>query len=166
MKVILLQNVDRLGKIGDIVTVKEGFARNFLIPQKKAAIATEGNVKLREALAKKKEAEEKKALEAAKALAEKIGALSLTISAEAGEEEKLFGSVSNDMIAKALADEQIAVDKKDVILEEPIKKLGVFQATVRIHPEVKAVVRVWVVKKEAPAPAPQPANDGETASQD
>ena len=165
MKVILLQNVDRLGKIGDIVTVKEGFARNFLIPQKKAAIATEGNVKLREALEKKKAAEEKKALEAAKALAEQMGALSLTISAEAGEEEKLFGSVSNDMIAKALADEKIVVDKKDVILEEPIKKLGVYQVTVRIHPEVKAVVRVWVVKKETQAAAPQPANDGEAASQ-
>lgn len=152
MKVILLQTVDRLGKIGDIVTVKEGFARNFLIPQKKAAIATEGNVKLQEALKKKKEAEEKKVLEAAKALAEKIGALSLTISAEAGEEEKLFGSVSNDMIAKALADENIVVDKKDVILDEPIKKLGVFQVTVKLHPEVKAAVRVWVVKKEEQGP--------------
>jgi len=149
MKVILLQNVERLGKIGDIVNVKEGFARNFLIPQKKAAIATEGNVKLQEALNKKKEAEEKKRLDASKVLAEKIGALSLTISAEAGEEEKLFGSVSNDMISKALADEGIKIDKKEIVLDEPIKKLGVFQVIVKVHPEVKATLRVWVVKKEA-----------------
>ena len=149
MKVILLQNIERLGKIGDIVTVKEGFARNFLLPQKKAAIATEGNVKLREALNKKKEAEEKKILDAAKVLAEKIGALSLTISAEAGEEEMLFGSVSYDLIARALADEGVSVDKKDVLIDEPIKKLGVFQVTVKVHPEVKTALRVWVVKKEA-----------------
>jgi large subunit ribosomal protein L9 len=153
MKVILLQNVDRLGKIGDVVVVKAGFARNFLIPQRKATIATEGNVKLQEALKKKKENEEKKILEAAKVLAEKVGALSLTISAEAGEEEKLFGSVSNDMIAKALADEKIVVDKRDIVIEEPIKKLGVFQVTVKIHPEVKASLRVWVVKKEEPGEA-------------
>lgn len=152
MKVILLQNVDRLGKIGDLVSVKEGYARNFLIPRKKATIATEGNVKLLEALKKKKAAEELKILAAAKVLAEKISALSLTIAAEAGEEEKLFGSVSNDMIAKALANEGVTVDKKDVVLEEPIKKLGVFQATVKVHPDVKASLRVWVVKKEAPKP--------------
>lgn len=149
MKVILLQNVDRLGKIGDIVNVKEGFARNFLIPQKKASIATDGNVKLQESLKKKKAVEEQKILAAAKALAEKMGGMSLTIHAQSGEEEKLFGSVSNDMIAKALADEGVTVDKKDVILDEPIKKLGVFQVTVKVHPEVKANLRVWVVKQES-----------------
>jgi len=149
MKVILLQNVDRLGKIGDVVTVKEGFARNFLIPQKKASIATEGNVKLLEALKKKKAAEEKKVLDAANALAEKMGTMSLTIPAQAGEEEKLFGSISNDMIAKALADEGIIVDKKNIVIDEPIKKLGVFQVTVKVHSEVKANLRVWVVKQES-----------------
>lgn len=149
MKVILLQNIDRLGKIGDVVTVKEGFARNFLIPQKKASIATEGNVKLLEALKKKKAAEESKILAAARALAEKLGAMSLTMPAQAGEEEKLFGSISNDMIAKALADEGITVDKKDIVIEDPIKKLGVFQVTVKVHPEVKANLRVWVVKQES-----------------
>lgn len=154
MKVILLENVDRLGKIGDIVNVKEGFARNFLIPQKKATIATEGNVKLQEALKKKKEAEEAKVLAAAKAAAGKIAALSLTISAEAGEEEKLFGSVSADMIAKSLADEGITVDKRDIVIDEPIKKLGVFQVAVKVHPEVKATLRVWVVKKQAEGQAP------------
>lgn len=149
MKVILLQNVDRLGHIGDVVTVKEGFARNFLIPQKKASVATEGNVKLLEALKKKKVVEEKKIIDQAKVLAEKMGAMSLTMPAQAGEEDKLFGSISNDMIAKALADEGITVDKKDIIIDEPIKKLGIFQVTVKVHPEVKASLRVWVVKQES-----------------
>lgn len=149
MKMILLQNVDRLGKIGDVVTVKEGYARNFLIPQKKASVATAGNMKLLEALKKKKDAEDKKKLDEAKALADRLALLSLTIAAEAGEEEKLFGSVSNEMISKALAEEKIVIDKKDIVLEEPIKKLGVFQVTVKVHPEVKAALRVWVVKKES-----------------
>jgi len=82
-----------------------------------------------------------------------MAALSLTISAPAGEEEKLFGSVSGEMIAQALADEGFTVDKKDITIEEPIKKLGVYQVTVKVHPEVKASVRVWVVKKEAEGPA-------------
>ncbi len=149
MKVILLQNVDRLGKIGDLVNVKEGFARNFLIPQKKASIATEGNVKLLEALKKKKASEEKKILEAAKALADKIASMSLTIPAQAGEEEKLFGSISGEMIANALANEGVSVDKKVIVIDEPIKKLGVFQVAVKLHPEVKANLRVWVVKQES-----------------
>ncbi|HPM42948.1 MAG TPA: 50S ribosomal protein L9 [Candidatus Omnitrophota bacterium] len=149
MKVILLQNVDRLGKIGDVVNVKEGFARNFLIPQKKASVATEGNVKLLEALKKKKAVEEKKILDSAKVLAEKIAGMSLTMPAQAGEEEKLFGSISGDMIAKSLADEGVKIDKKDIVIDEPIKKLGVFQVTVKLHPEVKASLRVWVVKQES-----------------
>ncbi|MBP7055991.1 MAG: 50S ribosomal protein L9 [Candidatus Omnitrophica bacterium] len=149
MKVILLQNVDRLGKIGDVVNVKEGFARNFLIPQKKASVATEGNVKLLEALKKKKAVEEKKILDAAKSLAEKIAGMSLTMPAQAGEEEKLFGSISADMIAKSLADEGVKIDKKDIVIDEPIKKLGVFQVTVKLHPEVKASLKVWVVKQES-----------------
>jgi len=148
MKVILLQNVDRLGKIGDLVSVKEGYARNFLIPQKKATIATDGNVKLLEALKKKKAAEDAKELALARKLSEKIAALSITISAEAGEEDKLFGSVSNDMIAKALAAEGVDIQKRDVVIDEPIKKLGVFQVAVKLHPEVKASLKVWVVKKE------------------
>jgi len=149
MKVILLESIDRLGKMGEVVAVKEGYARNFLIPKKMARPATPGNMKILEALNKKKAAEEAKRLEAAGALADKISNLSLTIGAEAGEEEKLFGSVSNEMIAEALAEEGVSVDKKDIILEEPIKKLGVYQVTVKIHPEVKASLRVWVVKNEA-----------------
>lgn len=147
MKVILIENVSRLGKIGDVVSVKEGYARNFLIPKNKAKIATDGNMKMLEALKKKQAIEDKKILDEAKGLAEKLASLSLTIGAQAGEEDKLFGSVSNDMISEALAEEGIKIDKRDIVLEEPIKKLGAFQVVVKLHPEVKANLRVWVVKK-------------------
>lgn len=147
MKVILLEDIDRVGKAGDTVLVKDGFARNFLLPKNKAKEATPGNMKMLEVLKKKQLEEERKKLDAAKALGEKISNLSLTISAQAGEEEKLFGSVSNDTIAGALGEEGITIDKKDIILDEPIKKLGAYQVSVKIHPEVKASLRVWVVKK-------------------
>lgn len=147
MKVILIDNVDRLGKTGDVITVKEGYARNYLIPQNKAKPATPGNMKFLEALKKKKSQEDAKIVAEAKALADKISGLSLTIAAQAGEEEKLFGSISNDAVSAALAEEGINIDKRDIILDEPIKKLGVYQVAVKIHPEVKANLRVWIVKK-------------------
>lgn len=147
MKVILLEAIDRLGKAGEVITVKEGYARNFLIPKNKAKIATPGNMKMLDALKKKQAVEESKKLEDAKKLADKISALSLTIAAQAGEEEKLFGSVSNDDVAASLAEQGINIDKKEIILDEPIKKLGTYQVTVKVHPEVKASLRVWVVKK-------------------
>ncbi len=147
MKVILLETIDRLGKIGEVVLVKDGFARNFLIPNHNAKEATSGNMKMLEILKKKEAALEKGNLDKANAVAAKISALSLTIAASAGEEEKLFGSVSNEMISEALVQEGIVVDKKDIILDEPIKTLGAFQVVVKIHPEVKANLSVWVVKK-------------------
>jgi large subunit ribosomal protein L9 len=147
MKVILLETIDRLGKIGEVVSVKDGFARNFLIPHNKAREATSGNMKMLDILKKKETALEKDKLDKATGLAAKMSALSLTIAANAGEEEKLFGSISNEMISEALAEEGIAVDKKDIILDEPIKTLGAFQVVVKLHPEVKANLRVWVVKK-------------------
>jgi large subunit ribosomal protein L9 len=151
VKVILIENIDRLGSIGDIVTVKEGYARNYLLPNNKAKVATPANMKILEALKKKRAAEEAKKVAEAKAFATKLEALSITIAAQAGEEEKLFGSVTNDMIAQALGAEGVTIDKKDIILDEPIKKLGVYQVVVKVHPEVKANLRVWIVNKAAEA---------------
>ncbi|MDD5173866.1 MAG: 50S ribosomal protein L9 [Candidatus Omnitrophota bacterium] len=148
MKVILTQTVDRLGKIGDIVNVKDGYARNYLFPKNAAKEATPGNMKILDSLKKKQVLEDAKRLDGAKALAEKIAALSITISAKAGEEEKLFGTVTTEMISAALGAEKIAVDKKDIVLDEPIKRLGVYQVGVKVHPEVKASLRVWIVKEE------------------
>ena len=147
MKVILTQTIDRLGKTGDIISVKDGYARNYLFPKNIAKEATPPNIKALESLKKKQTLEDENKLKDARALAEKISTLSITISAKAGEEEKLFGTVTADMISKALEAEGISAGKKDIVLDEPIKKLGVYQIGVKVHPEVKAVLRVWVVKE-------------------
>lgn len=147
MKLILLEDIERLGKTGDMVIVKEGYARNYLIPKNKAKEATPGNMRILELFKKKRLEEEKGILEAANALAERISNISLTIREQAGEEEKLYGSVTNDMISKALESEGIKIDKKDIILDEPIKKLGVYQVAVKVHPDLKANLRVWIIKK-------------------
>lgn len=148
MKAILIQTVDRLGRAGDIVNVKEGYARNYLFPKNIAKEATPGNMKILDSLKKKQALEDAKRLDEAKALAQMITALSITISAKVGEEEKLFGTVTTEMISDALRAEKIIVDKKDIVLDEPIKKLGVYQIGVKVHPEVKASLRIWVVKEE------------------
>lgn len=147
MKLILMQDVDKLGHAGDIVNVKEGYARNFLLPNNKAKAATPGNMKLLDARKKKEGLENERKAEAARALANKLSNISLTISMEAGEEDKLFGSVTGEIISDRLKDEGIEIDKKDIVIEEPIKKLGVYQVAARIHPMVKATLRVWIVKK-------------------
>ncbi|MFA6079816.1 MAG: 50S ribosomal protein L9 [Candidatus Omnitrophota bacterium] len=147
MKLILIQDVDKLGRAGDIINVKEGYARNFLLPHNKAKAATPGNMKLLDARKKKEAIEEERKAEAARALANRLANISLTISMEAGEEDKLFGSVTCDMISSSLKDEGIEIDKKDIIIEESIKKLGVYQVAVKIHPVVKASLKVWIVKK-------------------
>jgi large subunit ribosomal protein L9 len=147
MKVILTQTVDSLGKIGDIVDVKDGYARNYLFPKNAAKEATPGNMKILDSLKKKQALEDAKRLDEAKALAQMIAALSITISAKTADEEKLFGSVTAEMISSALENEKIAIDKRDIVLDEPIKKLGVYQVGVKVHPEVKASLRVWIVKE-------------------
>ena len=147
MKIILTQDIDKLGKAGDVVTVKEGYARNFLLPNNRARLATAGNMKLLDAKKKKDAADDERMVEAARALANRLANLSLTISVEAGEEDKLFGSVTNEIISDRLKDEGIDIDKKNIIIEEQIKKLGVYQVSAKVHPQVKATLRVWIVKK-------------------
>ena len=147
MKVILIENVNGVGSMGDVLTVKRGYARNYLLPKKLAKEATPGNMKTLESILKKKTAAEAKVLEEANKIAERIAALSVSIPAQAGEEEKLFGSVSSEMICEALSKEGISIDKRDIVIDEPIKKLGVYQVAVKIHPQVKASLKVWVVNK-------------------
>ncbi len=147
MKIILTKDVDKLGHVGDVVTVKDGYGRNFLLPNNKARLATQGNMKLLDAQKKKSAAEDERKVEAARAIANRLANLSLTVSAEAGEEDKLFGSVTNELISERLKDEGIDIDKKNIIIEEQIKKLGVYQVAVKVHPMVKATLRVWIVKK-------------------
>ena len=147
MKVILLDDIEKVGKLGDVIEVKRGYARNFLFPRNLAIEALDKNLKVLEA--RKRKREQKLASEKAEAeeLAKKIGGMSCTIPVAAGEEDKLFGSVTTEHIAEFFNNEGIAIDKKQVHIEEPIKKLGVYPITIKVHPEVTATTKVWVVKK-------------------
>lgn len=146
-KVILLKDVNNLGKSGDVVSASEGYARNFLFPRGIALSATEQNIKVAEANKKQKtEAMEKEKEEAAK-LAEAISKISCTIAVEAGKDDKLFGSVTSADIQKALEAEGINIDKKKVELKDHITQVGIFQIPIKLHQEVIATLKLWVVKK-------------------
>lgn len=146
MKVILVKDIDKLGKPGQTVKVADGYARNYLLPQKLALEATKANEKLFIELQKKAQQKEIRAQKEAEELAEKIRGLSCTIVRQAGEEEKLYGSVTNMDIATALQQEGLHIDKKKILLEEPIKSLGIFYVPIKLHPEVSTELKVWVVK--------------------
>jgi len=147
MKVILIEDVKSIGSMGDIIDVKDGYARNFLFPKKLARKAIDSNLKIIEDIKKKKLIAQTKEKKEADAVKEKICALSCTIPMEAGEDDKLFGSVTNQDISQAFEVEGLIIEKRKIILEEPIKKLGVYNIAIKLHPEVIAEVKVWVVKK-------------------
>ncbi|HHY82229.1 MAG TPA: 50S ribosomal protein L9 [Clostridiales bacterium] len=149
MKVILLQDVKGHGKKGDVVNASDGYARNYLIPNKLAIEATSKNLA---DLMNKKAAESKRKeteLEEAKKLAEKISGLEVVVKAKCGENGKLFGSVTNKEIAETLKSRHnINIDKKKIVLSEPIRSLGSFQLEVKVYPEVSAKLNVKVEEEK------------------
>ncbi len=146
MNVILLENVENLGVIGDLVKVKAGFGRNFLLPQGKAALATPENVKAIDARRAELETNAAEDLANAKKRADVLNGMELVISANAGSEDKLFGSVGPIDIAEAFAAVQVEVQRSEVRMPDgPIHELGEFQIGVHLHPEVNAEVTVKVV---------------------
>lgn len=147
MKVILIQDVNKLGKAYDILTVKDGYSRNFLIPKKLALVATPGNIKIVELKKKTKVAKERSERKIAEGLKTKLAEKSYTIAMQAGEDDKLFGTVTTADIAKALEAEGIELDKRKIELHEPINKLGVYNVLVRLGSEISQRVKVWVVKE-------------------
>ncbi len=147
MEVILSQNVEKVGKVGAVVKVKDGFARNFLFPQKLAFPATPGNLKRIESQKAQRLAQEEKIKAEAKEFAEKLSKVSCTINVEVNDLEKMYGSVSESDIAVALKEEGHAIDKKSIVLEKPVTELGTYEVFIHLHPEVTAKVRLWVVKK-------------------
>lgn len=148
MKVVLLENVKDLGKKEDVVNVSDGYARNYLFPRKLAVEATEG--KLREIEDKKKAEKNRKEkeLQAAHKLAAKLGKLQVTIKSKAGENGKLFGSITGKDIADAIkAQHNIELDKKKIVLHDAIKALGTYQVEVKVYPEVSAKVSVNLIEE-------------------
>ena len=147
MKVILRKNFDQLGKIGDLIEVKDGYARNFLLPRQVAYIATKGNIRALEEEKQQLAKKEVKELEAAKVLAAELENVSITIPVKVGEEDKIFGSVTSQMISDALKEKSYEIDKRKIDLAEPIKALGIYTVNVKLHNEVTANVKTWVVRE-------------------
>ena len=147
MKVILLRDVERVGQAGEIVKVADGFARNRLIPQNQALLATDANVAQFESRRRQHEAAAEREERTAAQVAQELGKASLTAQVKVGEGERLFGSVTAQNIADLLKEQGHEVDRRTIHLEEPIRSLGVYNVPVRLHPEVTATVKLWVVKE-------------------
>jgi large subunit ribosomal protein L9 len=144
MKVILSQDVRTLGKVGDLVKVADGYARNYLIPRRMAMAATEERVKEFKHLQAIAEAKKKKALTGAKKISEKLAGVTLTLKAQAGDGDKLFGTITNSDISQELAKAGFTVERRDIVISEPIKALGQYQVKVKIAATVEAEVKVNV----------------------
>jgi large subunit ribosomal protein L9 len=147
MKVILLENVPSLGKAGDLVKVSDGYGRNYLIPQKKAVLATEKSLKVIEHQKRLIQQRMEKAKKDAERLGQQIENLSCTFAKTVGESGKLFGSVTSMDIEDFLKENGIKVDRKKIALEEPIKNLGVSNVPIKLHPEVTTHLKVWVIQE-------------------
>lgn len=144
MKVILKEDVKGLGRMGDTVSVKTGYARNYLFPKGLAMDASEQNLKQVEQLKKQLSLRLIKQKEEAEAAAQRLSGITLDLQAKAGEEGKLFGSITTMDIENALKARGIEVDRKKIVLEEPIKRLGTYAVSIKLYPEVTAQVTVNV----------------------
>ena len=147
MQVILLEDVPALGKAGESVKVSEGYGRNYLIPQKKAILATEKGINILEHQRREVQQRMGKVKKDVEKVAEQIEKLSCTFAKPVGESGKLFGSVTSMEIESFLKENGIDVDRKKIQLEEPIKNLGMFTIPIKLHPELTAHLKVWVVQE-------------------
>ncbi len=147
MKVILRQDFEQLGRIGDVVEVKDGYARNFLIPRQIAYQATESSMRRLEEEKKQHAKRMEKEKRTSEKLAAELEKVSITIQMKVGEEEKLFGSVTSQMIADALKEKRIEIDKRQIELEDSIKALGIYTVPVKLPGGVTGNVKVWVVRE-------------------
>jgi large subunit ribosomal protein L9 len=149
MEVILTEDIPSLGKVGEVVKVREGYGRNYLLPNKKALVANSKNIKALEAQKKMLEAKAAKNLASADAVAKRLGELMLTFEREVGEENRLFGSVTNKDIAEELAKQGVPIDKHLIHLESPLKSVGDHEVEVKLHSQLKATLKVSVVPKSS-----------------
>lgn len=145
MKVILKQDVDTLGSTGDIVSVKNGFGRNYLIPRGLAVLATPSNVKEIEEIRRQTAHRLERLINDAQELAKQLEKLSIVIPARVGEESRIFGTVTTQQIADVLAQKGVEIDRRKIDLHEEIRALGVYPATVKLHGEVEAEIKIQVV---------------------
>lgn len=147
MEVILRQDVEKIGKAGQVIKVKDGYARNFLIPNGLAMPVNSVNLKKLEQERQAKIQQFEKVKKEAEGLKEKLSSVSLTIPALVQEENKLYGSITAQDVSRALKDEGFNIDRNSILLDEPIKSLGIYEVPVRLHPEISTKLKLWVVKK-------------------
>jgi large subunit ribosomal protein L9 len=147
MKVILRKELETLGNAGDVVVVKDGYARNFLIPNGFALRADKKNIQLLESEKKQQKVKMSKDKKEAELLAEQLNKVSCTATMNVGEEDKVFGSVTSQNIADLIKDQGIEIDRKKITLSEPIKALGIYTIPIKLHSEVEAKIKLWVVKE-------------------
>jgi large subunit ribosomal protein L9 len=147
MKVILRKNFDQLGKVGEVVNVKDGYARNFLIPRQIVYQATAGNIRALEEEKKQIQKKDAKELDEAQKLMVELEKVSVTIPVKVGEEDKIFGTVTSQMIVDSLKEKGFEIDKRKVEITEPIKSLGIYSVAVKLHSNVTATVKTWVVRE-------------------
>lgn len=148
MKIILRQNVENLGEIGEIVAVRPGYARNFLIPRQLAYVATAGALRALEVEKQQYLARMEKAKIHAEGIAQQLADLQISIPMQVGEEGRLFGSVTPQMIAQELELRGFQIDRRTIMIDEPIKTLGIFDVKVKLHPEVAGTLKVWVIAQD------------------
>jgi large subunit ribosomal protein L9 len=148
MKLILKEDVEKLGSVGDLVEVKPGYGRNYLIPQGKAVMATPGAIKEYEALQREAELRAELTVEKAKELAQKLATTSVTIPASVGEDDKIHGTVTNIDVANALEERDILIDRRKISIDQDIKTLGEYTATIDLLGDLNPQIKIWVVKDE------------------
>lgn len=149
MKVILKDDVDKLGKCGEVVEVKDGFGRNYLFPRNLAIPATGGNLKSIEEVTKQKKMRDLKRRRGEERLKAQLEKISCTAEVMVGEEDRVFGSVTSQNISDLLKEKGFEIDRHKIVLEAPIKALGVYSVPIKISGDVAALLKVWVVKKQA-----------------
>lgn len=149
MQIILSEDVPKLGRAGEIKNVSDGYARNFLFPRKLALPSSPANLKQLETILKKRASQRARDMESAKLMQEQLQKTSLVFHVRAGKEGHLFGSVSTQMIAKALQAKAITVDKKNIHLPSPIKSLGEYEVSIKLHSDVNATVKIQVLPEQS-----------------
>lgn len=149
MKVILQENVEGLGYLGDVLTVAKGYARNYLLPRKKAVVAEERQVKLLQHVKRQIDQKAKKELESLGESGKNLSKISLTFEVQTGKDDKLFGSVTSKDVAERLAAQGVEVDRRKIHLPQPLKELGTFSVAIKLHRDVVPKISVTLVKKDA-----------------
>lgn len=148
MKIILRDDIDTLGKCGEVITVKDGYARNYLIPRNLAIVATAGNLRSIDQVNRQKQSRDRKRMREAEKLQVALEKISITAEVQVGEEDRIFGSVTSAQIAELLKEQNFLVDRRDIVIAEPIRSLGVYTVDVKLERDVTAKLKLWVVKKE------------------